>query len=228
MSKCFNDYTRRMIWELAKEYADSPAECSRTYFCKKEGISQGTFYKLLHAAIEEWIVDEDIARRIARKSELNAGLGSESEAGARQSRHAYDESFKKRENYEISRSTAKKYAIMYAYSQFPQSYFKRAELMPTRFFNALLKKAIIEGIVSDEVVNALKIKALRNNDSTSSVYDFFADLEQQRKEYKKDKKTRAQKHEEQKKAQKDFAQMSIDDYGIPDEMDEYMDSMKED
>ncbi len=228
MSKRFNDYSRRMIWELANEYADSPAECSRTYFCKKEGISQGTFYKLLHVAIEEWIVDEDTARRIARKSELNAAHGSESEAGALQSRHAYDESFKKREKYEISRSTVKRYATMYAYSQFPQSYFKKAELMPTPFFNALLKKAIIEGIVSDEVVRELKLKALRNNGSVSSVYDFFSDLEQQRKEFKKDKKTRAQRLEEQKMAQKDFAQMSIEDYGIPDEMEEYKNSIQED
>ena len=56
----------------------------------------------------------------------------------------------------------------------------------------------------------------------------FLVIWKQRKEFKKDKKTRAQRLEEQKMAQKDFAQMSIEDYGIPDEMEEYKNSIQED
>ncbi len=226
MARQIKDFNRRMILELAKEYANSSAEFSRSFFCKKEDISQGTFYRILHKAIEEWIVDEETARKIAWKSEQNASQGSESKAGGIQSRHAYEESFRKRDEFDISRSTAKKYAEMYAYSDLLQTPFKISEVMPTPFFNALMKKAIVENIVSDEIVKKLKIKAMRSNNSTIA-YNFFEELEEQRREFKENKKTKKQDTDEQKKVQKDYAQMNKENYGIPDEMEEYIDSMKD-
>lgn len=224
MAKQLKDYTRSMIFDLASDYADFSSEYARSFFCEREQISQGTFYKILHKAIEEWIVDDKVAEKIAQKSELNAGKGAASKLGSYQSRKAYDESFEKRNNYVVSRATAKKYAQMYAYSQFKQREFRASEIMPTKFFNAVLIKAITENIISDEVVKQLRHKAESNNGVAGSM--LFDNLEMQRREFKKYGKTKTQRDNELRKEQRKFAQMSMDDYEIPDEMEEYKESMK--
>ena len=226
MARRFKDFTRKMIGELAESYAKSSAECSRSYYCRNADITEATFYKILHTAIEQWIVDEETARMIARKSSLNAGKGSESEAGSIQSRRAYDESFKIRDSYEIPKSYAKKYAILYAYSSYNQRNFRNFERMPTKYFNKLIKKAIIECIISDEVVATLRKKSLENN-NPELANQLFDSLEQEREEYKKCKKTGEQRISEAKEEAAKYVQRTMEDYGIPDEIEDYSTSLSQ-
>ena len=111
--------------------------------------------------------------------------------------------------------------------------------------------AIVDNIVSDEVVEKLQQKALQHNPSWR-VSRLFRDLKAQRQKNIEEKKNRQRERRlqrkvrneedevqalldelmldpdnEEKRKQLDFIQVSMVDYGIPDEMAEQLASLEE-
>ena len=226
MGRKFKSFNRQMIRRIATDYANSSLEYSRSYFCNRENITEYVFYRILHTAIERQIVDDDTAKRIARKSEKNSSKSVGGEGARLRSVQAYERSFEKRNTYVMSDSEVKEIAEAYAASLCNQAEFKKSMGLDNRLFNYAMKRAITEGIVDEQVVLAMRRKAEYNHGESAT--NFFDELETERQERIRGSRRRDESSAEQNKRKEHLKFMveTIESFCTPDEIEEYKDSMK--
>ena len=158
------NFSRKKIWEIATEYANTVDAYSRDYYSREYGISYSTFYTLLERAVIESIVDEETVQNMARKAGNNAA-GKAGEGARRRSEKHYEYLLLKRNMYILPKTEAMEYTIKYAYSAYDKRIFCKENYIGTKLFNRTVYKAVLENWVSDEVVIKLKEKSLQKNNS---------------------------------------------------------------
>ena len=71
MKRTIKDISRREMYAMAQEYAETDYLLSGNYFAERYEISTSTFYAVLHKAISESLVSIEIARKITQKAAYN-------------------------------------------------------------------------------------------------------------------------------------------------------------
>lgn len=176
------DFSRKQIWEIANSYANTGYEYSHDYYEREYKISKSTFYTILEKAVIEHIVNLDIVELMCKKAAYNSGVKA-GEAGYERSIKHYDYLKKKRAQYRVSKKQAVHLTIKYSESKLLKNEFAKENYISTKMLDIIFKDAIINCWVSDEVVNKLKQKSLRQ-DSSQRVLNFWFKIENLRRENK--------------------------------------------
>ena len=251
MKRKLESFSRREIYGIAKDYATTTCEVSAEHYCEVYQISASTFYNLIGKAIREHIVSEQIAGMIAEKSASNSerhGGGG----GKYRSHSRYVRLMEQRRAFNFSRKEKKRYAVEYANSDdtIDMRAFAREKYMSVGLLQRTLVSAVVDNIVSDEVVEQLYQKALRHNPE-ESVNRFFNSLRVRRQGNKLAQKARKKQRCKHTKGQEEtevqahtlddfkqispeeeweqlkFIQNALSDFGIPDEMPEMASAIDE-
>lgn len=171
--------SRKMVHQIAAEYANSHYDCSCSYFTRKYSISKSTFYNLLKKAIKEGIVSDRTAKLIAEKSSYNSYLKA-GEPGKIRSEKYHRWLFQQRSTFLLSITQSRKLAEEYANSHLPKAEFCKSFLITTELFDRTLNRAIIECWISDDVFNMLKQKSFRIHGDSERIVSFWKRLEAKR------------------------------------------------
>ena len=194
--RSFRDLSKMSISELdsfckriAESYAKSDANFARTYYTEHENISVSCFYKVLERAVINNLVSEDIVDKMEKKSELNQS--SHAKGAGITTREKYAMLRKKRNEYIIFLYTdeeIKKLAIDFANnSSISKHEFAKKYDVSVKVFDVLLKKAITENIIDDEIFSKIEERSLAK-DSSLRTKQFFK-LLRERREFNKTKGT---------------------------------------
>lgn len=251
MERKVRDFSRSEINQIAVHYATTSCDFSALYYAGLYNISESTFYSLIGKAIKEHIVSEQIAKMIAVKSARNSERHG-GDGGKERSKARYRRLMEQRKVFEFSRDTREYYTIEYANSDYAvdMKVFAGIHYMSRVLLQRTLVSAVVDNIVGDEVVEKLRQKALQHNPAWH-VERLFRTLKQQRQKNIDEKKARQKQRrlqrkmkkedddvqalidalmldpdDEEKRKQLDFIQVSMTDYGIPDEMDEQLESLE--
>lgn len=246
MGRNAKDFSRCDVKNIALEYASSEDEVSASYFCETYNITEGVFYSIIKRAVVESVVDDETAHIIAKKASRNSASRG-GEGGRIRSVYKHERLMSMRKKFEFTIKEKIWYATQYAKSP---SYvdaktFMVQHSMTRALFDRTIRSAIVDGYVDDTVACELRGKALQHN-KRERVESFFEALFAERKANMKAKKEHEQqiraKSRERSKEKKEkqlledteelerqkhqeFIQHGIQDFGIPDEMKEQLDSL---
>lgn len=221
------DVPRGEIYKIALQYADSEDVISATYFCEEYDITESVFRGIIARAVIESVVTEEYAKRISEKAGRNAERHGGAGAQLRSVKyHQY--LMNRRKSFQFSKAKKIEIVTQYANSEgyIDLHIFSAINAICIPLLNRTIQSAIVDGLVSDEIIELLKRKALQRNDS-SRVEKFFEQLIEERtakKRKKKNKKVISEKKQSTdscKNMQLQFVLETMDDYGIPSEMCEY-------
>ena len=251
MERKVKDFSRSEINKIAVHYATTSCDFSALYYAMLYNTSESTFYSLIGKAIKEHIVSEQIAKMIAAKSARNSERHG-GDGGKERSKARYRRLMEQRKVFEFSRDTREYYAIEYANSDnaVDMKVFAGIHYMSRVLLQRTLVSAVVDNIVGDEVVEKLRQKALQHNPAWH-VERLFRELKRRRQQNIDEKKARQKQRRLQRKTKKedddvqalfdalmldpdneakrkqlDFIQVSMTDYGIPDEMEEQIASLE--
>ena len=165
------DYSRKEIQTFVSTYCycplyDNLEECARDH-----ELSIQMAKKFIYTAISKCIVEDDVVGILFGKSYLSA------------TRHSYLDGI-----HAAPQSCYRKYsetieiALMYAASPLRKSDFCSKNAMTKAIFDQTLIRAIVENLISDDIVTDLQNKALSFAADTEKVKQFFEKLWKQRKE----------------------------------------------
>lgn len=167
---------------IAESYANSETKFARSYYTEHENISKSCFYKVLERAVILNLVSEKTVNKMERKAELN------------QSVHAKGAGMTSKEKYAILRKKRNEY-IIFLYSdeeitELAKDFANHPEISKAQFaerydvsiqvIDTLLKKAITENLIDDEIFAKIEERSLKNNQSLRAK-EFFQLLHQRRK-----------------------------------------------
>lgn len=173
--------------QVTERYATSELEYSQEDVARDNNITRGCLRRLMDDAIIEARVSMSIALSVKNKAMQKSEMKVQ-QAGGRSISH-HNDLMKKRAEYlvtGVSRVKTKEIAedIANDFSK-PINYFTRKHgIESERLTKLLLKKAIVEDIVSDEVMELLIKRSLGSNPNEKSKAT-FEKFRQERKEYKK-------------------------------------------
>lgn len=252
MERKVKDFSRSECRKIAIGYATTADDLTASYFGMLYQTSPEVIYGVIRRAVVESMVGEKVVRLISNKSGRNSSNHG-GEGSRRKSTEKYQRLMERRGNFEFSRDKKEYYAIEYANSDqaIDMKIFSEIHCMSRSLLQRTLVSAIVDNIVSDEVVEKLQQKALQHNPSWR-VSRLFRDLKAQRQKNIEEKKNRQRERRlqrkvrneedevqalldelmldpdnEEKRKQLDFIQVSMVDYGIPDEMAEQLASLEE-
>lgn len=164
--------------KVVESYAKSSGEFSQTYYCDHYNISKSCFGRMRDYAVITELVSEDIAWKATQKGISNQQAHS-SEAGRIAMQHYYDLLRKRVEYiiYSFSAEEIKEIAERFA----NESSLSKAELATKtdtsiKVIDNLLKRAIIENIISDEIFEKIKERSIKNSATPSNTKEFFERL----------------------------------------------------
>lgn len=177
------DFSRKEIWDIATLYAKTVSEYSSEYFSEKYSITRNTFYTLLERAVIENIVNDEIVLDMANKAAYNSKVKA-GEAGEMRSRKHYGQLIERRKTYMLSKEDAISITTRYASCEVSKTRFVNNNYITTKLFDRTLYRAVVENWVSDETVQRLQEKSLKNNDQ-KKVLEFWSRLLYFRNENKK-------------------------------------------
>lgn len=167
---------------IAESYANSEAKFARTYFTEHEDISMSCFYKVLERAVILNLVSEKTVDKMERKAELNQL--SHAKGAGMTTREKYSMLRKKRNEYIIflySDEEIKEIATDFANNrQITKIEFAEKYDVSIKVLDTLLKKAITENIVDDEIFAKIEERSLAKDSSLRSK-EFFRLLHERRK-----------------------------------------------
>ncbi len=251
MKRKVKDFSRSEVKNIAMSYATTPDDFTATYFSALYKIPHEQVYAVINRAVVESMVPVSIVKLIAAKSGRNSTKNGRY-AGNFQTCEKYKRLLERREKFEFTIEKKEYYAIEYANSDsaVDMKVFSDINCMSKALLQKTLVSAIVDNIVSDEIVRKLYIKAMQHNPSWK-VKKFFETLQEQRKENKEEKKKRAKERKNQqaakieedelmamieaymlnpedeaKRKELEFIQMRMDSYGIPDEAQEQLASIE--
>ena len=252
MERKVREFSRSECRKVAIGYATTADDLSASYFGMLYHTSPEVIYGVIRRAVVESMVGENVVRLIANKAGRNSSNHG-GEGGRRKSHEKYQRLLERRGKFEFSRDNKEYYAIEYANSDeaIDMRVFAEIHCMSRNLLQRTLVSAIVDNIVSDEIVEKLYKKALQHNPSWR-VARLFRDLKNQRQKNIQEKKNRQKERRlqrivrneeedvqalldelmlnpdnEQKRQQLEFIQVTMADYGIPDEMAEQFASLEE-
>lgn len=177
------EFSRTEIWEIATRYANTGLAYSHEFFEKEYTISRSTFYAILEKAVIESCVDMNIVKKMTIKassnSEKKAGI-----AGKKRSEKHYEELIHQRARYMLPKKDAINWTIKYAETNLPKEAFSARYHIDKKLLERTIHKAVLENWVSDEMVEMIKTKSMRNNHG-EGVKEFWKELIYFRDENKK-------------------------------------------
>lgn len=246
MGRNAKDFSRYDVKNIALEYASSEDEVSASYFCETYNITEGVFYSIIKRAVVESIVNEETAHVIAKKASRNSAARG-GEGGRIRSVYKHERLMRERKKFEFTIKEKIWYATQYAKSP---SYvdvktFIVQHSMTRELFDRTVRSAIVDGHVSDIVARELFGKALQHN-KEERVRPFFDGLfaerqtnmkakkeherqirvkSRERSKERKEKQLMEDDEEMARQKHQEFIQLGIQDFGIPDEMEEQLDSL---
>lgn len=251
MERKVKDFSRSECRKIAIGYATTEDDLTASYFGMLYNTSQEVIYGVIRKAVVESMVGENVVRIIATKSGRNSANHG-GEGGKQKSHEKYQRLIERRSRFEFSRDKKEYYTIEYANADraVDMKVFAEIHCMSRSLLQKTLVSAVVDNIVSDEVVEKLYQKALQHN-SSWRVEKLFRDLKARRqsnieakkaqqKERRLQRKMRKEDDDvqalidalmldpdnEEKRKQLDFIQTSMTDFGIPDEMEEQMESLE--
>lgn len=177
------EFSRAQIWEIANFYAASSYWHSAEFFANEYNITTANFYRILHRAVEECIVDDGTVYKIAKKSAYNSEVKA-GEYARKRSEKNYKQLIKKRQEYMLPKDEAIRLINKYANSDDGKRTFLLKVYMTPSLFDRTIKEGIIKSWVSDEVVTKLKEKSL-NKHNDKATLEFWEKLLKLRNENKK-------------------------------------------
>ena len=155
MKRTIKDISRREMYAMAQEYAETDYLLSGNYFAERYEISTSTFYAVLHKAISESLVSIEIARKITQKAAYNTGRHGGEAAKTRIFR-VYQDYIRERETYRFDREEAKKWVRLYIDSEDDIEAFAKKKLLNLK----ILKRALYD-VVTNSWLGAEYIERLR-------------------------------------------------------------------
>jgi len=172
--------------EVTELYARSVIEYTQSKVARDNKLTITGLRDLMDYAIVTAVVTRETANLILAKAMENQRRKRQ-DAGASSLEH-YQKLIKEREDYLaqfFSRVEVKKITEHIANApSMSISYFTKAyKIESDRLTKLLLKRAIVEGIVSDEVMKEIIRRSLRNN-KTEATIQYFENLRKAREEYK--------------------------------------------
>lgn len=252
MKRKVKDFSRSEAKKIAIHYATTTDDLSASYFAMLYNTTSEDIYGVLRRAVVESMVSDRVVDLIAGKSGRNSAERAKV-VGQTKSYDKYQRLRERRAKFQFSREMREYYAIEYANSDVAISLRVFAELhcMSRTLLQRTLVSSIVDNVVSDEVVDKLKEKALQHNQK-DKVERFFRMLKKQRQENIANKKARQKELRQQRKAlyeedevkamiealmlnpsdedkrrELEFIQMRIDAYGIPDEQSDQLASIEQ-
>lgn len=199
MERKVKDFSRSEINKIAVHYATTSCDFSALYYTRLYNISESTFYSLIGKAIKEHIVSEQIAKMIALKSARNSERHG-GDGGKERSKARYRRLMEQREVFEFSRDNREYYTIEYANSDYAvdMKAFAGIHYMSRVLLQRTLVSAVVDNIVSDEIVEKLRQKALQHNPAWH-VERLFRELKRKRQKSIDEKKERQKQRRLQRK-----------------------------
>ncbi len=236
MIRKIESLTRHKIFTIASSYARSPDEVSAEHYCKFYDVSEAVFYRCLEKAVQESMVSEEVACLIASKAARNGERHGGEGARINSLRH-YQALIDSRPTFRFNKRDQKRYAEMYAKSDFSFKEFCRRNYIPCKVLQVALIDAIQSGQVDDECVERMyqKSKASHGDEVSGRLFDGLREARKQnadakkahakelrraRAARKKAEKAKAENDAKLAEEQKQYIQQTLEDYGIPDELDE--------
>lgn len=236
MIRKIESLTRHKIFTIASSYAHSPDEVSAEHYCKFYDVSEAVFYRCLEKAVQESMVTEEVACLIASKAARNGERHGGEGARINSLRH-YQALIDSRPTFRFNKRDQKRYAKMYAESEYNFKEFCRRNYIPCKVLQAALVDAIQSCQIDDECVEQIyqKSKASHGEESSKRLFDGLRearkctaeakkahekDLRRARAQRKKAEKAKAEEDARQAQQQLKFIQQTLEDYGIPDEIAE--------
>ena len=171
--KTGRQFQRDEVWEIATKYATS--RYSHTNFEEEYQSTRSSFYTVLDRAVIENIVDSDTVDAMEKKAKYNAEAKAGGAAVGRTEKH-YSYLKKKRKEYMLPKEDAIELTITYAESQDSKRYFCTQNYVTEQLINRTIKKTVVDNWVGDEIVQKLKSKSLKSNNTVSTA-KFWEELE---------------------------------------------------
>lgn len=184
--KSFTEFNQ-FVKAVTERYAQSNMCVGQSNVAKDNNITVQCLRKLMDYAIVYGIVSLEIASQVKEKAKIRANMHYES-AGVRSEVHHY-ELYRKRAQYmltSIFKSEIKEIAEYYANNPklSIQEITRKYQLDSSYLTKLILEKAILENIVSDDVVELL-IKRNVGENPKEKVVKYFENLRKEREENKK-------------------------------------------
>lgn len=169
--------------KIATEYANSSEEYARSYFIDKYDITASCFYKCLETAIIRNLITEELIEKMEKKA-INNQKAHDTTAGAKTHLKYYKMRKERDLNIfaEFSDNEIEKIAIEFAYSKLKKAEFAKEKEISNRVIDLILKKAIEEAIVDDEVLYSIKERSIANAKNVEETEVFFKELIRKRNE----------------------------------------------
>ena len=251
MKRKVKDFSRSEAKKIAINYATTSDDLTASYFAMLYNTTSEDIYGILRRAVVESMVSDRVVTLIANKSGRNSAEKAKV-VGQTKSYDKYQRLMERRAKFQFTREKREYYAIEYANSDpsITLRVFAELHCMSRSLLQRTLVSAVVDNIVSDEVVEKLKEKALQGNPSWK-VERFFKALKKQRRDNIENKKARQKERRMQRKMQYEedevramfdalmlnpgdddkrreleFIQMRIDAYGIPDEQSDQLASIE--
>lgn len=186
MGKTAKEFSRKMIFIIATEYAETDAERSYQYFCQRYNISKSTFYAILERAVVENIVQDETVEKMAAKAGFNSGEKAGKGARKRSNKH-YAKLQQRREEFVLPKKASIEYVSNYAKSAQNNKEFARRNYISLKLLNRTILKAIVNSWISEDVFYLLKAKSCKEY-GTAKVHEFWEQLERFRNENNKNQR----------------------------------------
>ena len=178
----------RLAQEVALDYAKTEAIIARTVLMERYNITESAFYTLLEISITHHLVDNETVDDIKEKT-----LENQYAHGNRgySTTIKYDNLIEKRENYSAFSKKDIEYITKY-YANHPEypkeKIAKIFHFHNKKVLNHIFKRACIELIISDDVFESLRKRAIDTATDQSKTIQFFNQLSQYRTKAKKSNK----------------------------------------
>lgn len=179
----FNKFCKK----ITEEYATSEAQFARSYYIKQYEISDACYYKIIEYAIVRNLVNDLIVTKAMNKA-INNQKTHSTNAGC-STKAKYSKMYTKRCKYiadSYNVEEIKQMAIEYANTPgVSKTDLATSYGITRKVFELLLIRAIVEGIVEDNVVDAMEKRSKENttNQETKEVEEFFKDLQEKRNKH---------------------------------------------
>lgn len=157
----------RFAKAVTESYADSQRECSQKVIAKDNNITVGCLRKLMDYSIKICLVSRSVADKTLNKAIFNQQR-KKKEAGSSSIVHFHKLITEREEFIAYSVSSAEIRQLATEYAEKPEksiSYLKeKYKHESERVTKLLLRRAIVENIISDEMVSAMIERSIAKSD----------------------------------------------------------------
>lgn len=180
------DFSRKEVYQFVIDYVDCPLfntleDCATSY-----NISTRIAKQLIYRAVAECIVEDNIVDILCNKAYQSAFQHACQEQIHKAPHSAYvkyEQLKKVRQSFCLTDEQSVEIVILYIASPLNKKLFCEENAITRALFDRTLKIAIIHRLISDDMVEDLREKALYTSSSTSSVNSLFESLKLARANY---------------------------------------------